>query len=135
MSRFHRFDRYAHALALALIFAACACAASNNLVIPGTSDIWLASQPNGTNLNNGFGSPDVAPANSPVLASTGLNLTAGSVLTFSATGTTNFGGCVSPSPDGAGACGNFTGIAFFGISSYTGPVNALVGVFLDNNTP
>jgi len=121
------------ALAIALIFAGGAAAASNNVVVPGTSDIWLAGQPNGTSINGGFGGTDVAPANSPVLSSTGLNLTAGNILTFSATGATDFGGCVSPSPDGGGACGNFTGAATLSLSSYRGPVNALVGVFLDNN--
>ena len=110
-------------------------AASNSVAVPGVTDIWLAGQPNGTILVGGFPSNDVAPANSPVLASTGLNLTAGSFLTFAVTGTTNFNGCASPSPDGGGACGTPSSGPFFGIASYSGPINALVGVFLDNNVP
>jgi hypothetical protein len=125
--------RYASALAVAMLFARGALCASNNVNVPGTADIWLAGQPNGTSINGGFGGTDVAPANSPVLSSTGLNLTAGNILTFTATGATDFGGCVSPGPDGGGACGNFTGAATLSLSSYRGPVNALVGVFLDNN--
>jgi hypothetical protein len=110
-------------------------AASNSVTVPGVADIWLAGQPNGTILVGGFPSNDVAPANSPVLASTGLNLTAGSFLTFAVTGTTDYGGCASPSPDGTGTCGTFSSGPFFGIASYNGPVNALVGVFVDNNVP
>ena len=34
------------------LFAATATAASNNLTVPGTADVWLAGQPNGTNLAN-----------------------------------------------------------------------------------
>ena len=122
-------------LAAALLVSAVAAANSNSLSVPGNSDIWLASQPNGAFLSTGFGGTDVVPANSPVLASTGLNMAAGTILTFTVSGTVNFGGCVSPSPDGAGVCSTFTGNPFFGISSYVGPINALVGVFLDNNTP
>ena len=130
-----RYRRWLPALAVALLSSAAASANSNSLTVAGVSDIWLASQPNGTVLSTGFGGSDVVPANSPVLASTGLTLAPGGILTFSVSGTINFGGCVSPSPDGAGVCSTFTGNPFFGISSYVGPINALVGVFLDNNTP
>src|SRR5438105_2403885 len=135
MSRALGFHSLLLAAVLAALFAAIATAASNTVTVPGTADVWLAGQANGTILVGGFASNDVAPANSPVLASTGLNMTAGNSLTFSATGTTNFGGCASPSPDGGGACGNFTSNAFFGISTYAGPINAVVGVFLNASTP
>ena len=128
-----------HALALAFMAAAsCAApaiAASNSVVVSGLADIWLAGQPAGTILNGGFPSSDVAPTNSPVPASAGLNLTAGSYLTVSATGSTDYNGCASPTPDGGGPCGVFTAPGALSISAYKGPANALVGVFLDANVP
>src|SRR4051812_42493042 len=85
------------------LFAPAAPAATNNLVVPGTADVWLAGQANGTNLKNPiFPLPDVAPANSPVLASTGLNMTPGNALTFSVTGSTNYSACSGAPPDGTG---------------------------------
>ena len=51
--------------------------ATSNVTVPGIADIWLAGQPSGTVLNGGFPGSDVAPLNSPVLASSGLSLAAG----------------------------------------------------------
>jgi hypothetical protein len=118
------------------LFAVSAAAATNNVTVPGTADVWLAGQANGTILQGIFALFDQAPANSPVLASTGLNMTAGSTLTFSGTGSTNYNGCASATPDGAGGCGNVSvALSYFGISTYAGPINALVGVFINGNTP
>lgn len=117
-----------------LLSATSAFSASNNLTVAGTTDLWLAGQPNGTALHGGFISFDTAPTNSPVLASNGLNLTAGSYLTFSATGSTNYDGCSGLSPDGNG-CRNISTNGFFSISSYNGPINALIGVFVSAIPP
>src|SRR5438309_2852762 len=130
---------FVFAAAVAAVLAVSASAATVIVTVPGLTDNWLAGQPNGTNLKNGFGAPDVAPTNSPVLV-TGISLVAGNALTFSATGTTNFGGCASPSPDGGGACGSLFGLGtaegpFFGISSFRGPANALVGGLVNDNVP
>jgi hypothetical protein len=119
---------------LLAICAPLANAASNNATVPGTADVWLAGQPGGTVLNGGFPGSDVAPTNSPVLVSTGLNMTAGSYLTFSASGVTDYNGCAGTSPDG-GACSFAATASALGISTYNGPANALIGVFLDANTP
>ncbi|MDH5287965.1 MAG: hypothetical protein OEX23_15190 [Betaproteobacteria bacterium] len=108
--------------------------ASTTVTVPGIADVWLAGQPNGTVLNGGFPGSDVAPTNSPVLASSGLNLAAGSVLTVSATGGTDYNGCPSTTPD-AGNCGNANVAAAFGISAFVGPANSLIGVFLDASVP
>lgn len=130
-----RVRAFCMAVAVACLCGVTAWAASNNVTVPGVADMWLAGQPAGTILNGGYPQNDVAPANSPVLASTGLNMTAGSFLTFAVTGITDYGGCASPSPDGGGACGiGPTGPAL-GISSVTAPLNALIGVFVDNNVP
>lgn len=119
----------------AALFAVSATAASNTLTVPGTADIWLAGQPNGTILQGVFALFDSAPANSPVLASTGLNLTAGTSVTFAATGGTSFLNCLGPTPDGGGVCGTVSALSYFGISTYAGPINALIGVFVNGNTP
>jgi hypothetical protein len=114
---------------------AAASATSVTLDVPGVSDVWLAGQPDGTILSDGYPSDDVAPANSPVLASTGLSLAAGSPLTFVVTGIVDYGGCAPTSPDGDDGCGILSAREFFGISTYVGPINALVGVFLDDSVP
>ena len=127
--------KFAFSLAAIVLSAVSALAATNNLTVPGTADVWLAGQANGTVLQGIYALYDVAPANSPVLASTGLNMTAGSYLTVSASGATNYNGCLATSPDGTG-CGNFsTNAPYFGISTYSGPIDALIGVFIGSGTP
>ena len=110
-------------------------AATSAVSVGGIADIWLAGQPSGTVLNGGFPGSDVAPLNSPVLASSGLNLAAGTSITFAATGATDYNGCASANPEGGGACGGGSFPATLGISGYNGPINALVGVFLDAAVP
>ena len=126
-------------LALAALGAAVltplAMSATVGVGVSGLRDIWLAGQPAGTVLNGGFPGSDVAPTNSPVLASSGLSLVPGTLLTFAASGTTDYNGCASPSPDGGGSCGGGSFPAALSISGYNGPINALVGVFLDDAVP
>ncbi len=108
---------------VAALFAVSASAA-NTVTVPGTADVWLAGQAHGTILQGIYALFDQAPTNSPVLASAGLNLTAGNVVTFSATGSTNYAplpGCASPTPDGGGVCGTYSTLSYFGISTYTRP--------------
>jgi hypothetical protein len=123
------------AAVVATVFAATASATSITLDVPGTGDVWLAGQPDGTILDDGFPGYDISPADSPVLASTGLSLAAGSPLTFVVTGTVDYGGCAPTSPDGDDGCGIIPTRESFGISTYFGPINALVGVFLDDGVP
>jgi hypothetical protein len=120
-------------IALAMLFATSALAGTNNLTVPGMADLWLAGQPNGTILTGGFGS-DTAPAQSAVLASLGLNMTAGSYLTILASGGANYNGCGDTTPD-AGACGLFAPGPAFGLSAFNGPPNALIGVFINGGVP
>ena len=128
--RKRRLASFIVAAGLATLTGVSIWAASNNVVVAGVADIWLAGQPNGTVLG-----ADSAPVNSPVLASTGLNMTAGSFLTFSATGATGHDPCCqSTSPDGGGFS-TFSSGPFNGIANYNGPLNALVGVFVDSNVP
>ena len=96
--------------------------------VPATSDPYLAGMPNGSTCCSG----DSAPAQSPVPV-TGIAVTPGTILTFSASGAIHFEpGPLSPTPDGSFT---FTTVATNGISGATWPVDALVGVFLDGNLP
>lgn len=114
--------------AIITLTALSASAAMVNLSVGGVADIFLAGQPNGATLGS-----DTAPTNSPVLGSAGLTLISGQFLTFSATGSTNYGGCPSNSPDALN-CGNFT-FAGNNLGNFTGPANALIGVFLSSGVP
>jgi hypothetical protein len=117
--------------------AVSANAASVSVAVPGVADIWLAGQPSGTVLQGAYANPDVAPANSPVLASSGLTLTAGSYVTVTATGGTDYNGCATTTPDGHGACGTYTtATGALGISGVSvAPLNSLVGVFVNSAVP
>lgn len=103
--------------------------------VPGSADLWLAGQPDGTTLpafdNTGM---DVAPTHSPI----GVSVMAGSTLTFSVSGATSHtaGLCVAPSGDGGCTAGFATvcGPAN-GLSSLAVQLNALIGVFLDDAVP
>ncbi len=103
--------------------------------VPGTSDMWLAGMPDGTRSSG-----DVAPTHSPVLIN-GLDLGEG-YLTFSNVtgGTSNSPGCVPATgfkctiPDGGTFFTHAPG-AVNGMSNVRAPINALMGVFLDNNQP
>lgn len=97
----------------------------SGISVPGTGSIFLAGQPNGTVLGS-----DNAPAESPVLVS--LTLVPGNVITFSTTGITGGAGCSASGPDG---CGGFASGTAPGISVYSGPASALIGVFLNATTP
>jgi hypothetical protein len=101
-------------------------ASAATLTIPGTSNPYLAGLPNGATASVG----DTAPAQSPVLA-TGISIIGGNTLSFLAVGSTdNGGGTPFTTPDGGSLV--FHG-AENGFSGLTAPINALVGVFLDNN--
>jgi hypothetical protein len=114
-------------------------ASANAVVIPGTANPWLAGMPNGSTASSG----DTAPAESPVLVP-GVALSAGEVLTFSATGGV-FNGPASPNllstltPDGGrGTVGPIvphSAGAQNGIANLTAPINSLLGVFLSDAQP
>lgn len=116
----------------AFALASAASASSVTVSVPGSSNPFLSAQPGGTSCCSG----DSAPAESPILATT--NLTAGSVLTFSATGGANYGGGTpSNGADGDNDGTNYT-YRFSMVADYgTGlagaqnvNVDGLVGVFL-----
>jgi len=96
--------------------------------VPGTANPYLSGMPNGSTCCGG----DSAPSQSPVPV-TGIALVAGSTLTFTATGSVNFGPGPSGDPPDGGTVA--TTPANNGISGASWPANALVGVFLDNSLP
>jgi hypothetical protein len=110
------------------------------IVVNGSANPYLAGMPPGsTCCAAAGGAPDSAPNQSPVQV--GIALSAGTVLTFSATGTVSFdAGPHTDGPDG----GVFNTIDTFGldgtpssngIAGMLAPQNALVGLFLDNSVP
>lgn len=111
----------------------------NVSAIRATSNPFLAGMPPGTwaSLNNPHNSPDRAPLNSPVLVP-GLKLKGGMSLTFTSVngGANNYFTSTLFSADGntGWICTNTNG-SEHGISNTTAPINALVGVFLDDNRP
>ncbi len=95
--------------------------------VPGFSNPYLASAPNGTQCCGG----DAAPAQSPVLVTTPF--VPGNSLIFTAAGSVSFaGGTPTDPPDGSSSVDTASSL---GIASYAGPVDALVGVFLNGVPP
>jgi hypothetical protein len=107
------------------------------VTVPGTSDMWLAGMPNGS--NNGS---DSAPAHSPVLVG-GLTLIPGTPLTFTNAigGVLHTPGCSTSAP--FSGCSPIDGSTFFdhsggdsnGIGALRAPINSLLGVFLGPQQP
>jgi hypothetical protein len=97
------------------------------VIVPGTSNPWLAGLPDGASAQQG----DVAPANSPVLAP--IPIFPGTFLTFTAEGLVNN----NPVPGGSEPDGGSLQIhvAENGIAGFTAPINALLGVFLNDSLP
>jgi hypothetical protein len=125
------FVRTLAAAALALGLAASANA-STIVIVPGTSNPWLAGMPAGTTADAG----DVAPAQSPVE----IAVTAGDVLWIFATGATDH--CPGFACGAAGAEGDLPEGAWshsigaeHGISDVIAPIDALLGVFLGPGQP
>jgi hypothetical protein len=106
-----------------------ALVAPASIVVPGSSDPWLAGQPNGTTASSG----DVAPAQSPVYAG---SVSAGTTITWSATGLVYY----APGTPVDGPKGE-TGYlisdpAQNGIAGLNNvPVDGLVGLFLGPGVP
>jgi hypothetical protein len=115
-----------------LSIAATALAQTTTVTVPGTSDPWLAGFPNGTPDN----CCDSAPGQSPVQV-TGIPVSAGTLLRFTATGTVNHGPglpLVGPNGDPGEPALNIA--ARNGLSGISGVnIDALVGVFLGPGQP
>ena len=106
-----------------------ALASNAQIVVPGSSDPWLAGQPNGTTASSG----DIAPDQSPVYAG---SVTPGSTITWSATGLVSYeGGAPFDGPNGELGY-PFTDPAQNGIAGVANaPIDALLGVFLGPGAP
>lgn len=122
-------------IVVAIAFSSANQLQASTIVVPGTSDIWLAGMPDGSSASG----EDTAPQQSPILV-TGFNVSVEDFLTFKAVGSVANGPGVSlDDPDG----GTFRGQLFIhhsagaenGISDITTPINSLVGLFLDDAQP
>ena len=119
------------AVFLIAVGATVAHAAVVTFPVAGSASPWLAGMPNGSTCCSG----DAAPGQSPTLVS--LSLLPGTILTFSAIGTTQHGPTL-PLVGAEGRPGIFgakSGGAENGISSVTAQLSSLIGVFLDDNQP
>lgn len=114
-------------------------ASAVTLNVPGTSDPWLAGQPNGTAASWG----DVAPDQSPVFAG---NVTPGDTITWAATGHVAFGPGINEfGPNGDLGTLTYGYVNHFltgspspenGISDALNiPIDSLMGVFLGPGVP
>src|ERR1041384_6729256 len=122
-----------YSIALISILALTSAALAGPLTVPGVSNPWFAGATNGTV----DGAGDNAPTNSPVLV-TNLTIVAGHLLTFQARGSVETSG--TPPfypPDGGGTIhhGLSPDGSENGIAGVTAPVDALLGVFLDDSEP
>ena len=99
------------------------------VIVPGTSDPWLAGLPNGSSASGG----DTAPAQSPVLVrSFGVDLGYG--LAFDVTGLVDNGPGEGWPPDGVNMQGH-DALTENGMSNITAPKDCLLGVFLGADRP
>ncbi len=113
-----------------LVDAVVVIAATNTITVPGTADPYLAGMPDNWSVKG-----DTAPAQSPVLVQL-QDIAPGDSLVFNAKGQTDFnGGATDPNADLADGSGFYGEGADDAISGCNYPLNALVGVFLDDNTP
>ncbi|MFO1318366.1 MAG: PEP-CTERM sorting domain-containing protein [Burkholderiales bacterium] len=116
-------------LALFLLSAGIAtCAHAVN--VPGTSDPWLAGMPDGTTASL----EDSAPGQSPVRVDT-IDVSLGGTLTFTVTGGVYNGPGNAFDPIDGGSSFSHDPGPEHGIADAFIPINALVGVFLDNDLP
>jgi hypothetical protein len=115
-----------------LSIVATAMAQTTTAPVPGTSNPWLAGFPNGTTDN----CCDSAPGQSPVLV-TGIPVSAGTLLRFTATGTVNHGtGLPLMGPDGDPSEPVLNIAPRNGLSGISGVnIDSLVGVFFGPDRP
>ena len=101
-------------------------AATVSVLVPGLANPWLAAA--GATDSSG----DTVPAEAPVRV-TGLALTAGTTLSFTASGAVFFAPTTSPmdGPDGEATFPQ-PHAAENGLSGITAPVDSLLGVFIDD---
>lgn len=108
-----------------------ASAGTLTFTVAGASNPFLAGMPDGSTALL-----DTAPAQSPVKV-TGFALNAGDILTFAATGSVRYdqvSAATESGPDG-GSLFTTQGGGANGIAGVTAPLNALLGVFLDDTQP
>jgi len=105
---------------------------ANIFWVPGNANLWLAGMPDGSMAGNKF---DVAPDQSPIEAK-GISIKPDEILTFSATGGVANGPFQLVGADGIDTYVlSRTPGAENGIGDITAPIDALIGVYLDDSAP
>jgi hypothetical protein len=107
-----------------------------NIATPGDASPWLAGMPSGSTIAATGGNPTSAraPDNSPAQV-TGINLSAGNELVFrQASGTTSYINAGNYGPDGQ-TDWIVNQAAVNGINTTYAPIQALMGIFLDDRAP
>jgi hypothetical protein len=140
-SKLESLSTIAAAMLIVLFAVAPAFGATVGVTVPGTANPYLAGMPNGSTCCFDDSAPAQSPAPVPIALSPGL------VLTFTANGNVSNGPACTPSPEcstngpdgGAFFVSQQTGLpgtdSSNGIARMNAPLNALVGVFLDDNRP
>ncbi len=101
---------------------------NSEVLVPGNSNPFLSGQPDGATTKSDF-----APAQSPVFAT---EVRSGDTLSFAATGSVSFRGGAGPgTPDGASLVTSASALGIAGYGSPRIPLDALVGVFLNDGVP
>jgi Flp pilus assembly protein TadG len=115
--------------------AIAAIGTDHNVTVPALACPWLAGMPIGTHMS-GYGPGSNAPTESPVQIS-GYNVVPGRTIQFrntqGQTADTDSGGVYGL--DGSPTRVTIHQTADFGIADTEGPLNALMGIFLDDNEP
>lgn len=133
---------------LLLALSAQTHAQTASFMVSGSASPWLAGMPNGSQgvpYPGGIAGADTAPAQSPVQV-TGLNIAGGSSFIISSTGLVSYDASNANGPEGnpgliaamgddAATAEDTTLASWNGISGVRAPINALMGVFLDNTQP
>ncbi len=110
---------------------------SRDFQIGGRSNLYLAGMPDGTAIAYNA-STDSAPNESPVLLEPDVEgcLAAGSKIYFQVSGQISHGGSNLTDADGnTGNIGSHEKQALYGKSNVTAPLNAMMGVFLGEESP
>lgn len=134
-----RLKKLSNASVLAILLSpAMSFAASSNVTVYATQDLWLAGMPSGTAAVRGY---DSVPTSSPLQVEG--TIYGGEIFSFSASGSTaQSGSSLAYGPDGSTSFAQhelssspYTTGSENGMSNIEAPYDALIGVFLSDDQP
>jgi hypothetical protein len=121
------------AILMLLVLITLSVSGNAQTTVKASANPWLAGMPDGTTTSVGG---DSAPAHSPIIAPSAF-VVPGAKLEFAVTGSVSSdnGFSAYSGPDGRVSTTTHFNGSENGIADVTAPIEALVGVFLDNNVP